>query len=178
MADVDDRCARSLKNRATSSNGRTVAERPIRCGRRPLSRNTRSSRRASVSARCEPRLSPAIAWISSTITVVTPAKSRARLLGRQQYVERLRRRDQHVRRLAQHLLALRGGRVAGAHRRANWRERRVAIVRQGDEAASGFSRFSRTSLVKRLERRDVDDERPIGQRSTRSLDARDRRGRA
>ena len=47
----------------------------MRCGRRPLSRSTNSSSRASVSARCEPRLSPATAWISSTITVCTRANS-------------------------------------------------------------------------------------------------------
>ena len=75
MADVDDRCAVGLRNRATSAIGRTVAERPMRCGFLPPSRATRSSRRSSVSARCAPRLSAAMAWISSTTTVRTPAKS-------------------------------------------------------------------------------------------------------
>ncbi len=49
--------ARSLRNRATSSIGRTVAERPMRCGFVPPSRATRSSSRSSDSARCAPRLS-------------------------------------------------------------------------------------------------------------------------
>ena len=58
--------ASGLRNCATSSIGFTVAESPMRCGFGP---STSASRRASDSARCEPRLSSATAWISSTITV-------------------------------------------------------------------------------------------------------------
>ncbi len=54
------------RKRATSSIGFWVAERPMR-SRPPAS----SSRRSSESARCDPRLSSATAWISSTITVRT-----------------------------------------------------------------------------------------------------------
>ncbi len=54
-------------SRATVSIGRCVADSPIRLGRVSHSASSRSS----VSARCEPRLSRATAWISSTITVST-----------------------------------------------------------------------------------------------------------
>ena len=53
------------RKRATSSIGFWVADRPTRVSRRPASASSRSS----VSARCTPRLLPAMAWISSTITV-------------------------------------------------------------------------------------------------------------
>jgi hypothetical protein len=57
------------KNLATSSGGRTVADRPMRCA----GRGNSMSRRSSDSARCEPRLVPATACTSSTITVCTLA---------------------------------------------------------------------------------------------------------
>ncbi len=56
------------RNRATSSTGRTVADSPIRCAGRGSSRSSRSR----LSARCAPRLVPATACTSSTITVSTP----------------------------------------------------------------------------------------------------------
>ena len=55
---------RPPRNRAISSSGRCVAERPMRCG----ACLEIASSRSSDSARCAPRLVPAIAWISSTIT--------------------------------------------------------------------------------------------------------------
>ena len=61
------------RNRATSSSGRWVADRPIRCSGRPHSASSRSSD----SARWAPRLLGTSAWISSTITVST-ARSRSR----------------------------------------------------------------------------------------------------
>ena len=57
------------RKRATSSSGRCVAESPMRCGGRSVT----ASRRSSESARWAPRLVGARAWISSTITVSTPA---------------------------------------------------------------------------------------------------------
>ncbi len=56
------------RNVATSSTGRTVAERPMRCA----GCSSSASRRSSESARCAPRLVPATACTSSTITVSTP----------------------------------------------------------------------------------------------------------
>ena len=69
VAGVDDRgSGRSpTSRRATVSIGRCVADRPTRLGRCSQSASSRSS----VSARCEPRLSRATAWISSTMTVST-----------------------------------------------------------------------------------------------------------
>ena len=58
------------RNRATSSGGRTVAERPIRCA----GVSSSASRRSSDTARCAPRLVLATACTSSTITVCTPAR--------------------------------------------------------------------------------------------------------
>ena len=61
MPVVDDRrrCASAsgARKRATVSIGLTVADRPMRCGREPPAFTTRSSSRASDSARCAPRLS-------------------------------------------------------------------------------------------------------------------------
>ena len=58
------------RNLAISSRGRWVADRPMRWG----GRSHRSSSRSRVRARCEPRLVAARAWISSMITVSTPAR--------------------------------------------------------------------------------------------------------
>ena len=75
-ADVDDGDRAGLagadqppRKRATSSSGRWVAERPMRCGGRSLTSSSRSSDRA----RWAPRLVGARAWISSMITTSTPA---------------------------------------------------------------------------------------------------------
>ena len=65
------------RNEATSSAGRTVADKPIRWAgpRSAVSASSRSSDRA----RCAPRLLPASACTSSTMTVSTPrSASRAR----------------------------------------------------------------------------------------------------
>ncbi len=131
------------RNVATSSGGRTVADSPIRwrlaatgaCPPRPAcpgpvypesvrrGRGHRgcavirsASSRSSDSARCAPRLPPASACTSSTMTVCDPAQRLPRLRGQQQE-QRLRGRDQDVGRLAGHLAALVGGGVAGPHRR-------------------------------------------------------------
>ncbi len=57
------------RNLATSSGGRTVADNPMRCAGAGDSR----SRRSSDNARCAPRLVPATACTSSTMTVCTSA---------------------------------------------------------------------------------------------------------
>ena len=58
------------RNRATSCGGRTVADNPTRWA----GASSSASRRSRLSARCAPRLVPATAWISSTITVSTPVR--------------------------------------------------------------------------------------------------------
>ena len=57
------------RKRAISSGGRTVADRPMRCA----GVASMASRRSSDSARCAPRLVPATACTSSTMTVCTVA---------------------------------------------------------------------------------------------------------
>ena len=57
------------RNAAISSRGRWVADRPMRCG----GFSHRWFSRSKVSARCEPRLVAATAWISSMITASTLA---------------------------------------------------------------------------------------------------------
>lgn len=54
-------------NLATSSTGLTVADNPMRCVACPASASSRSR----LTARCAPRLVPATAWTSSSITVST-----------------------------------------------------------------------------------------------------------
>src|SRR5437660_1559655 len=66
------------RNRATSSNGRCVAESPIRCGSALVSAHSRSR----LSARCDPRLVAATEWISSTISQRTDASIRRAALVR------------------------------------------------------------------------------------------------
>ena len=56
------------RNALTSSTGRTVADSPIRWA----GRGSKASSRSKESARCAPRLPPATACTSSTITVSTP----------------------------------------------------------------------------------------------------------
>ena len=58
------------RNAATSSTGRTVADSPTRCAGGACPRS--ASSRSSDSARCAPRLLPATACTSSTMTVSTP----------------------------------------------------------------------------------------------------------
>ena len=67
------------RKRATSDRGRWVADRPMRWGAGRPAASTSASSRSSESARCAPRLVPATACTSSTITVsMLPSVSRAR----------------------------------------------------------------------------------------------------
>ena len=59
-----------VRKRATSSGGRTVADKPTRCA--GVASN--ASRRSSESARCAPRLVPATACTSSMITHCTSTR--------------------------------------------------------------------------------------------------------
>ena len=126
------RAAAPTRKRATSSSGRCVADSPIRCGRVPA----RARSRSSVSARCAPRLVAATAWISSTITALDAAQHLARLRGQHQ-VERLGRRDQDVRRRAQHRARAR----AAACRRCGWRPIAELLGAPGSMPRSGARRL-------------------------------------
>jgi hypothetical protein len=60
--------SRPPRNRATTSSGRWVADRPMRWG----GRSQMSASRSSDRARCAPRLVGTSEWISSTMTASTP----------------------------------------------------------------------------------------------------------
>ena len=88
-----------------------------RCaGGSPPASATRRSRRSRIRARCAPRLVPATAWISSTITAPDAGEHLPPARGEQQ-VQALGRGDEDVRRGAQHALRGRAAGVSpGAHR--------------------------------------------------------------
>ena len=166
------------RNRATISMGLTVAERPIRCGRGPPAFSTRSSSRASVSARCAPRLSSAIAWISSTITVRT-FRSACRLLSA---VSRMNSDSGVVTRMCggclHHLLPLGRGGVAGAHGGANRRQQQSALGRQRRDPRQRHIEVLVDVVAERLQRRDVEDLRRFGKTAVQTARERGCRGRS
>ena len=97
----------ATRKRATSSSARCVASgRPIRCGRA----STRASRRSSARARCAPRLVPAIGVDRRGSPRAHGARHppTAKRTTVRQDVQRLRNRDQDVRRFAQHSRPRRG----------------------------------------------------------------------
>ena len=98
----------------TSSSGRCVADRPMRCGSTFVSAHSRSR----LSARWEPRLVAATEWISSTMTQRTDARMRRAALVSSKY-ERFRRGDEDVRRMALHRAPGVSGCVAGADGRVD-----------------------------------------------------------
>ena len=134
-------CGPTMK-RPTSSSGFCVADSPTRWTSRPAC----STRRSSVSARCAPRLVWATAWISSRITVSVPAKISRAPAGEHQ-VQRLRRGDQHVRRVLDHVAPLALRRVAGAD----------GHVELGPDPAQRRAQVLLHVVGERLQRRDVDE---------------------
>ena len=131
------------RKRPTSSSGFCVARQPDPLERR---RSACSASRSSVSARCAPRLVCATAWISSTITCSAPVEDLARL-AREHQVERLGRRDQDVRRVADHVAPVLLRRVAGAD----------ADPDVGADPAQRRAQVLLHVVGERLERRDVDE---------------------
>ena len=81
----------------------------------------------------------------------------------EQDVERFRRGDDDVRRLAAHLRALAPRRVAGAHPGADIDIRQALARSSARMPASGTSRFLLDVVRQRLQRRDVDDLRLVEQ---------------
>ena len=137
--------SRPPRKAATADSGRCVADRPMRCGGVRASASSRSSE----SARCAPRLVPASAWISSTMTHST-LRSASRACGRQQQVQRLRRRDEDVRRMLAEGAPLVGRRVAGAHADADVRRGRPCPWAASVMPASGARRLRSTSWTSAL----------------------------
>ena len=110
-----------------------------------------------MTARCEPRLSRATAWISSTMIVVTVRERRPAALRGDEQVQRLGCRDQEVRRPLDHRRAHRLRGVAGAHLGAERRQRHPHLRRDlGDLAQRRLEVLLHVDR-ERLQRRDVDD---------------------
>ena len=117
------------RNRAIVSSGRWVALRPIRWSGRGVSPSgaavaRRRSRRSRLSARCAPRLVPAIGVDLVDDHLLDAAQDLARL-AREQEVQALGGRDEDVRRVADEVAPL----VLRACRRSGWRSRSAAAPR-------------------------------------------------
>ena len=137
----------------------------MRCRRSPHSAASLSSE----SARWAPRLFGATAWISSTMTdraVASIARPDSRA---KQNVERFRRRHQDVRRAAAHPLALGGGRVARSDPGADFDIGKPAPAELLSDAGQRRLEVAMDVVRQRLERRDVDDLRRIGERRLETL---------
>ena len=139
-------CPRARReNRATSSSGRCVADRPMRCSG-PLGQRLEPLHR-------QRQVGAALGRHQRVDLVddqrVEAAERLARVRGQQQ-IQRLRRRDDDVGRLAQEAGALAGRRVAGADQDARARAR-VAAPRRGlAMPAIGARRLRSTSTASAL----------------------------
>ena len=80
-------------------------------------------------------------------------------LRREQQVQRLGRRDENVRRIAEDLPAVGGGRVAGAHGDARQREGHAFALGDGLDADERRAQVAVDVDGQGLERRDVEDAR-------------------
>ena len=143
---------------ATSEMGRCVADSPTRWGRGPQANSTRSS----VRARCDPRLSRATAWISSTMIVSTVAS-----IVRLRAAVTSRYSDSGV------VMTKLGGRRTIAARSVDvvspvrTPTRRSGASRPSSAATSAISSEGALEVLgdvdgQRLERRHVDDLGPVG----------------
>ena len=139
------------RKRAISSGGRTVADRPMRCA----GVASMASRRSSDSARCAPRLVPATACTSSTMTVCTVASvSRAAEVS-------IRNSDSGVVMrmsggLADQLAAPIGWGVAGPHADADVRRRLAPSLGYPGDARQRCAQVALDVDSQRLERGDVE----------------------
>ena len=131
----------------------------MRCRRSPHSAASLSSE----SARCAPRLFGATAWISSTITDRAVRQHRAPGLRAEQNVKRFRGRHQNVRRTAAHPLALGCRRVAGSDPGADFDIGKPAPAQLLPDAGQRRLEVAMDVVRQRLERRNVDDLRRVGQ---------------
>ena len=139
------------RNRATSSSGRCVADRPIRWG----GRSQRAARRSSDSARWAPRLVGTSAWISSMMIVSHRSQRLARVRGQEQ-VERLGRGDEDVGRLALKARPFGGRRIAGADGNRRGQEGVAARLRNPGDAGERRAQVALDVDRERLERRHIE----------------------
>ena len=142
--------------RPISSRGRWVAERPMRWNGWFATRTSRSRE----IARWAPRLVPATAWTSSTMTVSIP-RSISRALRGEQQDRATPGRDQDVRWLAQHLAAFALLRVPGADPD---RKRRA-------EACERSAQVALDVVVQRLQRGHVEQPEPFAGAGVEPVDA-------
>ena len=145
------------RNCATRSIGFCVADRPMRSSLPPLSADSRSSERA----RCEPRL-----FGASGVDLVDDhgarrCQHRAAGVGAQEDVERLRRRDDDVRRRLAHAVALGGRGVARAHPGADFDVGQALRLQGRADARERRFQVAVDVVRQRLQRRDVDDLRLV-----------------
>ena len=113
----------------------------MRCGGRPVSFSSRSR----LSARCAPRLVPG-QRVDLVDDHVLHAAQDLGGLARENQVQRLRRGDEDVRRVAHEVAALVGGRVAGPHSDLDLRHGLAqAIGRETDARERRPRRFRSTS---------------------------------
>ena len=149
---------RPPRNRAISSSGRCVAERPMRCGgllarsRRAVRATARGARRAWC------RRS---AWISSTITHWT-SRSVSRAPGREHEVERLGRGDEDVGRVAAEGGALLRRRVTGADADGRRVQRLAPALGRGPDPRDRRAEVLLHVDREGLDRREVEDPRALG----------------
>ena len=134
------------RNRAISSSGRCVADRPIRCGG-VVARC--ASSRSSESARCAPRF---VAGERVDLVDDHPPDAAQGLAGRrgEHQVERLRRRDQDVGRVASGAGGARSAGVSPVRTPTDGLVRRVGSPRRSAASripASGARRFFSTSTA-------------------------------
>ena len=168
MSDVDDRafaCRRSPCRRRPGSarplrSASAWPTSPMRTGGAGVS----AARRSSDSARWLPRL---LRGERMDLVDDHGARRREHLAARlraEQHVQRLRRRDDDLRRPAAHAGALALRRVAGANERADLDVGKPERRELGADAGERRLQVALDVVGQRLERRDVDDRRFVGQR--------------
>ncbi len=139
------------RKRATFSIGFCVADSPIRSSGRGHS----ACRRSSDSARWLPRLLPARAWISSTISAHPGEHLPARLRAEQD-VQRFGRGDQDVRRALAHRSAFDLRRIAGAHRATDIDVGQAETRQFLADAGQRLLQVDADVVGQRFQRRDID----------------------
>ena len=97
------------------------------------------------------------------------AQNRPALVGREQNVERLRRRHQNVRRTLQHQPTVFRQRVAGTHRSANLWHQQPALRCQRQNLSQRPFQIFLDVVAQRLQRRNVENFRPVHQLASQRL---------
>ena len=154
------------RKRATSSIGFCVAERPIRSS--GAVGHLLEALEAEREVGAAPRADDGVDFVDDH--GADRPQHLAAALGRQQQIQRLGRRDQNVRRRAQHRRALGLRRIAGANGGGDARRARCPALRaMPRDAAARFGQVLVDVRAQRLERRHVDDAHFVRQRRTQTF---------